>query len=136
MPIEKVSTKMKSENPILRYLLLTCNLICIYLAVHYTYLQIKIYFDNEDVSSISYLRFENGNEDKYPTYSICFEDSFIRQMYRTQKVSTGCPPPCGCTPGQMVRYAKVENDMIVLWDEKFSGKSLCDDKPSEIFTIS
>ena len=103
--IKPNGSKMKSENPILRYLLLSCNLICIYLAVHYTYLQIKIYFDNDDVSSISYLRFENGNEDKYPTYSICFEDSFIRQIYRTQKIQTGCTN--GCTSDEMVWYAKV-----------------------------
>ena len=115
---------MKPENPILRNLLLTCNIICFYLAFHYTYLQIKIYFDNEDVSSISYVRFENGNEDKYPTYSICFEDSFIRQMYRTQNLQTGCSTYSGCKSGQMVWYAKVENGMIVLWDEKYSGPSM------------
>ena len=111
---------MEKVNPILRYLLLACNLTCITLAVIYTYLQIKIYFDNEDVSSISFRKFENGNEDKYPTYSICFEDSFIIQIYKTEQVLTGCRFYGGCVEGEPIWYAKLENDMILLWQEIFS----------------
>ena len=99
-------------------MLLICNCICIILAAKYTYLQIKIYFDNEDVSTISFQKFENGNEDKYPTYSICFEDSFTRQMYKTQHVVTGCPPYPECPEeGEPILLAKLENGMIRFWEE-------------------
>ena len=112
---------MEKINPILRYLLLTCNLICITLAVVYTYLQIKIYFENEDVSSISFRKFENGNEEKYPTYTICFEDSSILQIYKTEPVLTGCRIYDGCPEeGEPIWYAKPESNMIRLWKEKFS----------------
>ena len=111
---------MKLENPFSRQMLFICNCICIVLAAKYTYLQIKIYFDNEDVSTISFQKFENGNEDKYPTYSICFEDSFTRQMYKTQLIVTGCPPYPGCPEeGEPILLAKLENGMIRFWEEPF-----------------
>ena len=115
---------MEKVNPILRYFLLACNLACISLAVVYTYLQIKIYFDNEDVSSISFRKFENGNEDKYPTYSICFEDSFIHQIYKQEPVLTGCRyyvPYGECLEeGEPIWFAKLENNMILYWQESLS----------------
>ena len=118
--VRRADVKMKFENPFSRHMLFICNCICIILASKYTYLQIKIYFDNEDVSSISFQKFENGNEDKYPTYTICFEDSFIRQIYKTQHVVTGCPPYPGCPEiGEPILLAKLENGMIRFWEEPY-----------------
>ena len=115
-------------------MLFICNCICIILAAKYTYLQIKIYFDNEDVSTISFQRFENGNEDKYPTYSICFEDSFTRQLYKTQHVLTGCPPYPGCPEeGEPILLAKLENGMIRFWEEPFySGLMFREKRSSDL----
>ena len=49
---------MMKADMVLKYLLLSWTCICIILAVIYTYIQIKIYFDNEDVSTISFQQFE------------------------------------------------------------------------------
>ena len=110
---------MIKGDTVLKYLLLGWTCICIVLAVIYTYIQIKIYFDNEDVSTISFQQFEKGNEDKYPTYSICFEDSFIRQIYKTEKIATGCDF-YGCQDGDPIWFAKLENKMILVWKEIYS----------------
>ena len=41
-------------------------------ACYMTYLQFKYYLDNEDLASISYRRFNNDENDEYPTFTICF----------------------------------------------------------------
>ena len=46
---------------------------CYVLALYYTVLQFKSYIGNDDSSSVSYRRFNIGENDLYPTYSICID---------------------------------------------------------------
>ena len=45
--------------------------ICLILASYMTYIQVKSFIDNEDQTSVSYLRFDAKDVDQYPTFTIC-----------------------------------------------------------------
>ena len=62
--------------------------ICILMAVYMTYKQLKIFYQNEDFSEISFQKFTDGENDKYPTYTICFTDNYEQQIYQKQHLST------------------------------------------------
>ena len=48
-----------------------CQIVCFILAGYMVYVQFHAYFDNQNVSSTEYRRFKDGNEEIYPTFSIC-----------------------------------------------------------------
>ena len=53
-----------------------------------SYKQVKTYLQNEDFSAISFQKFSDGQTEKFPTYTFCFEDSSIQQMYYKEHIST------------------------------------------------
>ena len=58
------------------------NCICIIITFYTLIHQIQIYSRNEDTSAISLQKFEEDEiNDKYPTFSFCFEDSDRGDMY-------------------------------------------------------
>jgi hypothetical protein len=52
------------------------------------YKQIKTYLQNEDFSAISFSRFKDGQTEKFPTYTVCFEDNFIHQIFKLEHIGT------------------------------------------------
>ena len=48
-----------------------CQIVCFILAGYMVYIQFLTYFDNQNVSNTEYRRFKDGNEEIYPTFSIC-----------------------------------------------------------------
>ena len=85
-------TLIKISIGILRCLFL---LGCIFMAVFMCRLQYINYRDNQDSSSVVNKRFEDSNEDIYPTFSICFqsESGQIFQSYDTDPMAD-CFSPC------------------------------------------
>ena len=51
---------------------------CFLVAGWMTYKQIKRYYDNLDVTAISYKTFQSSPSDKFPTYTICFNDVVLQ----------------------------------------------------------
>ena len=47
---------------------------CICMAAYMTYLQFNYYFNNDDVASIAYRKFNEEEKDEYPTITICLSD--------------------------------------------------------------
>ena len=68
---------------------------CIFMAVFMCHLQYIDYQSNQDSSSVANRRFEDSNEDIYPTFSICFqgEDGQIFKSYYMDHMAK-CLSPC------------------------------------------
>ena len=79
---------MELVNYIGKVFLIGFECICIIMAVYMAYKQVKIFYQNEDFSEISFQKFMDGPNDKYPTYTICFADNFERQLYKKFDIST------------------------------------------------
>ena len=70
-----MKTLYKPANGIFNFI---CIIITFYTLIH----QIQIYSRNEDTSAISLQKFEDDEtNDKYPTFTFCFEDSDRGDMY-------------------------------------------------------
>ena len=65
-----------------------------------TYLQFKYYLSNEDLSSISYQKFNKEEKDKYPNFSICFH-GLRGEIF---KQSSGVFDPTNITPASYTKY--------------------------------
>ena len=48
------------------------------------YKQLKLYIDNEDSSSVSYRKFNDEENDLYPTFSFCFQASPSFEMFKDE----------------------------------------------------
>ena len=83
---------IKISIGILRFLFV---LGCIFMAVFMCHLQYISYRKNQDSSSVVNKRFEDSNEDIYPTFSICFHggEGQIFKSYDTDPMAD-CFPPC------------------------------------------
>ena len=53
-----------------------------------TYLQLKYYLNNEDLSSISYREFNDEEQDEYPIFSICLSGSEGQIFKQSHEVFT------------------------------------------------
>ena len=103
---------MKTGNPVVPSFKLGFDVICTVLAGIYTFQQLYTYVQNEDYSDISFRKFiDDSSSEYYPTYTICFEDQFQHQIYKTDWIGinesylTGSHEkgkfhsktcPCGC----------------------------------------
>ena len=79
---------MITINHITQSFVLGFDCVCIMMALYMTYEQIQTYYDNEDFSQISFKKFTDGPNDKYPTYTICFADNYLRQLYKNEFITT------------------------------------------------
>ena len=58
--------------------------ICLIMTGYMTYLQFQYFLSNEDVASISFHRFDAGNKNQYPTYTICLE-SYDGKLFKSNE---------------------------------------------------
>ena len=61
--------------------------ICFIMAVYMTILQIQRYFANDDMSTFAYKQFNKSPQDKYPTFTLCFE-SDIGEIFDEEYVNS------------------------------------------------
>ena len=91
-----------------------------------SYKQVKTYLQNEDFSAISFQKFSDGQTEKFPTYTFCFEDSSIQQMYYKEHISTSfefvgrygskkCPYGC---------LAKIHEEKLRLLNRTYDDQNL------------
>ena len=65
---------LKVEARLLRMTLFGFKLICLSLTVYMSCTQFLRYLDNNDKASVSFRQFNHSPRDRYPTYTICFEN--------------------------------------------------------------
>ena len=102
------------------------HLICIALAGYMTTKQIIIYFQNEDISAISFQKFSDIPEDMSPTYTFCLHDSARGNIYRDgqEQYFDVDDEVRNCHLGRVFDY-KVENNKFII-----APKNSCEILPS------
>ena len=86
---------------------------CIMMAVYMTYKQLIMFYQNEDFSQIFIEKFTDGPNDKYPTYTICFNDNFEEQIYTKKHITTAITYYSGAFPYGR-RIIIEENKLVVM----------------------
>ena len=80
----------KMEESVLKITKLVFKLICLALTTFMSITQVLRYIDNNDKASVTFRRFNHSPRDRYPTYTICFENQnrrgeFYNQTYLLNK---------------------------------------------------
>jgi hypothetical protein len=70
--------------------LIVFRLLCFLLAIYMSITQIRKYFGNKDKASVTFRQFNHAPRDRYPTYTICFENqNYQRSFYNQSYLKNG-----------------------------------------------
>ena len=80
-------------------------------ALLFIYNQVCGYLRNEDVSVISYRKYSNTDEDKYPTFTICWSPRYYDLLFREERIKKTMAMT-GAAYYRMLNGAKVKGNRI------------------------
>ena len=95
---------MNNPKILIDHLMITFTLGCCLVAIYMAINQISRFIENRDASTITYKRFNRSPDDKYPTFSLCFQGSDI-SWYQDELIFN----EFGITSAQYGKLLKGEN---------------------------
>ena len=98
-------------------------LVCLSSACYMTYLQFKYYRNNEDLASISYRRFNNDENDEYPTFTICFHG---RKLFPMGNIFKKSHEIFNSTNATRISYQKYLRGLLKKYPAQFSDAKFDD----------